>query len=117
MSRAVIAIGIGALAGFGSGLLGVGGGTVLVPLSVLWLGLTQHKAHATSLAAIAPIAVIGAAAFAAADEVHLPAALALAGGALVGAPVGAKVMAGLSEGRLKIAFGVSMVLVGAAMVV
>lgn len=117
MSPALIATGIGVLAGLGSGLLGVGGGTVMVPLSVLWLGLTQHKAHATSLAAITPIALVGAVAFAAADEVDLPVALALGAGALVGAPLGARIMAGLSESRLKIAFGFFMVAVGLAMVV
>ncbi len=89
---------------------------IFVPLSVLWLGLTQHRAHASSLAAIAPIALVGAVAFALAGEVDLAAALGLSAGALVGAPVGARVMAELSEGRLKIAFGVFMVIVGAAMV-
>lgn len=117
MSPALVAIGVGALAGLGSGLLGVGGGTVLVPLSVLWLGLTQHKAHATSLAAIAPIALVGAVAFALAGEVDIPVALGLGVGALVGAPLGARIMAGLPESLLKIAFGVFMVAVGIAMVV
>lgn len=117
MSQALIAIGIGTLAGVGSGLLGVGGGTILVPLSVLWLGLTQHRAHATSLAAIAPIALVGAVAFAVVGEVDVAAALGLAAGALVGAPLGARVMAGMSEGRLKIVFGAFMVIVGAAMAV
>lgn len=117
MPPALIAIGIGILAGLGSGLLGVGGGTVMVPLSVLWLGLTQHKAHATSLAAIAPIALVGAVAFASANEVDIPAALGLGAGALVGAPLGARIMAGLSESRLKVAFGAFMVAVGVAMVV
>lgn len=116
MGRAMVAVIVGVLGGVASGLLGVGGGTILVPLSVLWLGLTQHRAHATSLAAIAPIAFVGAIAFALAGEVNLVAALALSGGALVGAPLGARIMAGLSEGRLKIAFGVFMVIVGAAMV-
>lgn len=116
MFRSLIAVLVGVLAGIGSGLLGVGGGTILVPLSVFWLGLTQHRAHATSLAAIAPIALVGAVAFGAAGEVDVAATLGLATGALVGAPLGARVMAGLSERRLKIAFGVTMVCVGIAMV-
>ncbi|MFP5351019.1 MAG: TSUP family transporter [Actinomycetota bacterium] len=116
MPSAFVAIGIGLFAGLGSGLLGVGGGTVMVPLSVLWLGLTQHKAHATSLAAIAPIALVGAIAFAFADEIDVPAALGLGAGALIGAPLGAKIMAGLSASNLKVAFGVFLVAVGAAMV-
>lgn len=43
---------LGLLAGVMSGLFGIGGGAVLVPLLVLWLALQQHRAHATSLAAI-----------------------------------------------------------------
>ena len=52
---------IGTLAGLFSGLFGVGGGSVIVPLLVLWLGYEEHAATATSLAAI--IFIAGFAAF------------------------------------------------------
>jgi uncharacterized membrane protein YfcA len=52
---------IGTLAGLFSGLFGVGGGTVIVPLLVLWLGYEERMATATSLAAIALIAAFAAA--------------------------------------------------------
>src|SRR5689334_17026984 len=52
---------IGTLAGLFSGLFGVGGGTVIVPLLVLWLGYQERTATATSLAAIALIATFAAA--------------------------------------------------------
>jgi uncharacterized protein len=48
----------GTLAGLFSGLFGVGGGTVLVPLLVLWLGYGEREATGTSLAAIVAIALI-----------------------------------------------------------
>jgi hypothetical protein len=48
----------GTLAGLFSGLFGVGGGTVMVPLLVLWLGYDERKATGTSLAAIVVIATI-----------------------------------------------------------
>lgn len=48
----------GTAAGLLSGLFGVGGGTVLVPLLVLWLGYGERKATGTSLAAIVVIATI-----------------------------------------------------------
>ena len=50
----------GTVAGLFSGLLGVGGGTVLVPLLVLWLGYGAREATGTSLSAIAMIAAMGA---------------------------------------------------------
>lgn len=52
---------IGTAAGLFSGLFGVGGGTVIVPLLVLWLGYGEHEATGTSLAAIAFIAAFAAA--------------------------------------------------------
>jgi uncharacterized protein len=47
---------IGTLAGLFSGLFGVGGGSVIVPLLMLWLGYEERMATATSLAAIVFIA-------------------------------------------------------------
>jgi uncharacterized protein len=52
---------IGFLAGMASGLLGVGGGALFVPALVLFLGLSQLDAQATSLLAIVPVALVGAA--------------------------------------------------------
>jgi len=54
---AVIATAAGAF----SGLFGVGGGTVMVPLLILWLGYGEREATGTSLAAIPLIAALGAA--------------------------------------------------------
>ena len=51
---------IGTLAGLFSGLFGVGGGSVIVPLLVLWLGYDERSATATSLAAIIFIAAFAA---------------------------------------------------------
>lgn len=52
---------IGTAAGVFSGLFGVGGGTVMVPLLVLWLGYGPREATGTSLAAIVFIAGFAAA--------------------------------------------------------
>jgi uncharacterized membrane protein YfcA len=97
-----------------SGLLGVGGGVVMVPLLVAQ-GLSQHHAHATSLAAIVPIAVVGGVTFALEGEVDYTIALLLAAGSLVGAPFGARVMARMREAPLKIVFGVFMIVVAIAL--
>jgi len=51
---------IGTAAGLFSGLFGVGGGTVMVPLLILWLAYGEREATGTSLLAIAVIAAIGA---------------------------------------------------------
>jgi uncharacterized membrane protein YfcA len=48
---------IGTLAGMFSGLFGVGGGAIIVPLLILWLGYDERVATGTSLAAIAVLAI------------------------------------------------------------
>ncbi len=62
---------IGTLAGVFSGLFGVGGGTVMVPLLVLWLGYGAREATGTSLAAIILIAAFAAATQGVYGNVHV----------------------------------------------
>jgi uncharacterized protein len=108
---------IGFLAGSVSGLLGVGGGIVIVPMLVLVAGVSQHEAHATSLLAVIPVATVGAATYAFDGAVDLTAGVLVAIGAVVGAPVGARLMAGMKESSLKLLFGCVLVALGVFMVV
>jgi uncharacterized membrane protein YfcA len=59
MDVALLAIGLGLVAGVLAGLFGVGGGILFVPTLTLGLGLTQLHAEATSLLAIIPTVVAG----------------------------------------------------------
>jgi len=86
------AIAVGALAGGLSGLFGVGGGILMVPGMVLLLGVDQRRASATSLAAIIPIAALGVTGYALQGEIDVAAGALLAVGAVVGAPVGARLL-------------------------
>jgi uncharacterized membrane protein YfcA len=115
LNRELVAIGI--LGGALSGLLGVGGGIVMVPLLVLWAGYGQRDAHATSLGAIIPISVAGIITFGIAGQVKLWPAVALAGGAIFGARVGAGLLARLDERVLKIIFGAFLLAVAVLLVV
>jgi uncharacterized membrane protein YfcA len=86
--RALKLAAIGTLAGVFSGLFGVGGGTVMVPLLVLWLGYGAREATGTSLAAIVFIAGFAAATQEAYGNVHVLDAI------LVGAPAVGGVLIG-----------------------
>jgi uncharacterized membrane protein YfcA len=55
----VALVAFGVVVGVASGLLGVGGGTLVVPFLTLAVGLSQHSAEATSLVVILPTAVAG----------------------------------------------------------
>jgi uncharacterized membrane protein YfcA len=79
---------IGTAAGLFSGLLGVGGGIVMVPLLVLWLGYDLRTATGTSLSAIVVIAITGTLIQGAYGNVDL------LKGALVGVPAVAGVVLG-----------------------
>jgi uncharacterized membrane protein YfcA len=61
LQRSLRLAAIGTLAGLFSGLFGVGGGSIMVPLLVLWLAYEERPATATSLAAIVFIAAFAAA--------------------------------------------------------
>ena len=86
---------VGALAGLLSGLFGVGGGTVIVPLLMLILGFDQSLAAGTSLAAIVPTATVGVISYAVHGSVAWIPALILAGGAVIGAQIGTWLLARL----------------------
>jgi uncharacterized membrane protein YfcA len=95
---------IGLVAGLFSALFGVGGGIVVVPLLILLARYSERPAMATSLAAIALIALVGAITYALHGEVK-PGAAAIVGlpGAL-GAVVGASLQQRLANRTLSLAF-------------
>ena len=101
---------IGVAAGVLSGLLGVGGGVVMVPALVM-VGLGQHLAQSTSLAAIVPIAIVGGILFGQAASVDVGAAVVLAAGSLVGVRAGALLMHRLSAVLLARVFAVFLIVV------
>jgi uncharacterized membrane protein YfcA len=97
-------IGIGLLAGLLSGLFGVGGGTVIVPLLVLFLHFDQRLAAGTSLAAIIPTASVGVVSYAVSGSVAWIPAIILAAGAVVGAQIGTRLLPRISQTALRWGF-------------
>lgn len=106
---------VGAAAGLLSGLFGVGGGTLMVPAMVIFVGFGQHRAQATSLAAIVPIAAVAAFMFGRAGSVDLVAALLVGAGSLLGVQLGARLMHRLSGERLSQVFGIFLFVVALTM--
>lgn len=110
-------VGVGLVGGLFSGLLGIGGGTAMVPLLVFVAGLTQRTAHAISLAAMIPIALAALVVYGVAGKVDLVAAAALAAGAIAGARVGAEILSRTPERPLKAAFGAFLLFAAVMLVV
>ncbi len=111
----MIAIGyllIGLVAGIFSGLLGIGGGTIVVPSLVYFFGMTQHKAQGTILAAfLPPIAFLAFLRYYQAGNVDLTAAIFVAIGIFLGSYTGAGISLSISELLLKRVFGVFLIVV------
>lgn len=100
---------IGTLAGLFSGLFGVGGGSVIVPLLVLWLGYDERSATATSLAAIVFIAGFAAAVQGLYGNVHLLDALLIGVPAVVGVLIGAWLQQRLQARSIALLFAALLV--------
>lgn len=113
-TRLVVA---GLVAGLLAGFFGVGGGIVLVPLLVGYGRMAQHRAHATSLAAIFVIGLSTLAGYATSGDVDVELGILLGVGGIVGSVVGASLMHRLSPTTLKLAFSVLLVVVGLRMIV
>ena len=106
--RTVLTIGV--FGGVFSGLLGIGGGTAMVPLMVLLGKLGQRQAHAISLGAMIPIAAVALVVYGTAGKVDYLAGATLAAGAVFGARAGAAVLSRIPERALKAAFGLFLIL-------
>lgn len=105
----IITAGIGILGGFASGLLGLGGGIIFVPLLIMLRGFDPHLAIGTSLLIIIPTALVGAMAHAKDSMVDWKAALLIAVFAIIGSWLGAVLSLNLDGVILRKVFAVFLV--------
>ena len=109
---------IGLVGGVLSGLFGIGGGLVIVPSLILFLGLTPKQAAGTSLAALLlPVGILGAMEYWRAGYIDVRLAVLLALGILIGAFFGARIAVGLPNELIQRVFGVLLVVVGVRLAV
>lgn len=96
---------IGLTAGTLSGLLGIGGGLIIVPALMFAVLVPQRIATATSLAAVAPIAIVGSLLFGTSGSVALATALILAVCSVIGSQAGTRLLRRTPDVLLRRAFG------------
>lgn len=105
---------IGVAAGFASGFVGVGGGIIIVPALVFFLGYTQHMAQGTSLALmLPPIGLLGFYNYYKSGNTNVYAAMVIAVAFIAGAYFGSKLSIGLDQRIVKKVFGGVMMLAAA----
>ena len=112
----LIVILIGVAAGMLSGLVGIGGGLVIVPALVYFLGFSQHTAQGTSLAMILlPVGIFAVIFYYKQGHVDIKVVWLLAVGFIIGSALGSKVALNLPQETVKKIFAVLMILIAVKM--
>lgn len=108
---------IGLVAGVLSGFVGIGGGLIIVPCLVYFLGLDQHTAQGTSLAMmLPPIGILACYNYYNAGNLNWRYGLILASIFIIGAFFGSKLSLKLSPSLVKRIFGIIMLLASLKMI-
>jgi uncharacterized membrane protein YfcA len=117
MSNPLLYVLLGLIAGTLSGLIGIGGGTIIVPALVFLFGMSQHLAQGTTLALLVPpIGILAAWTYYSQGYVDLKAAAFICTGFIVGGLIGAKTATSLSNIILERIFGVALLIISLKMI-
>ena len=117
MATILILLSIGLAAGVFSGFIGVGGGIIIVPALVYFLGMPQHEAQGTTLAMLLmPIGILGVWNYYRAGQVDFKVALIIATTFVIGSYVGSKTSLRLDPQIMKKFFGIIILLISLKMI-
>lgn len=115
MSEMLIVVAMGASVGLLSGLLGIGGGVVLVPMLVFLLGIAQHTAQGISMLVIIPTSLVSVWIFYKQQLINYQVAAYMATGAVLGALISANFVQDVPASDLKRIFGIFVIFSGLRM--
>lgn len=111
LEQIIILILIGITAGFVGGMAGIGGGLVIVPLLIMFMGMSQHQAQGTSIGTLViPIALLAAINYSKAGYINWKFVVFLAVSFMVGSYFGSKLAISLDAKLLKRIFGTVMII-------
>lgn len=116
MLQIIYYLAVGLMAGFLSGLLGIGGGVIIVPALVLLLGFAMRTAIGTSLAIVVPTALAGAILHFREGNFHLAAIVYMSIAAVAGSRLGVYLTTIMSDLTLRKVFGVVMLFIALRMI-
>ncbi len=116
MTNILLYLLLGLVAGCLSGLIGIGGGVLIVPVLVFWFGMSQHEAQGTTLALLVPpIELLAAWSYYKQGYVDLKIATFICVGFFIGGLLGAKLATGLSNAVLSKVFGGAILVIALKM--
>jgi uncharacterized membrane protein YfcA len=109
---------IGLIAGLLSGVMGVGGGVVMIPLMIFFLGFSQHEAQGTSLAVLAvPVTMLAAFTYYQEGHVNWRYAAVIAVFFVVGGYFGSKLAITVNQRTLKKIFAIILIVIAVKMLI
>lgn len=109
---------IGVLSGVLSGFVGVGGGVIIVPALVFFLGLTQHQAQGTSLfVLLLPVGILAVMNYSKTGQINWGYGLIVSLAFVIGGYMGSKLSLSLSPHLVKFVFGIVMLLISIKLIV
>ena len=112
----LVLLAVGLMAGFLSGMVGIGGGIIIVPVLVYFLGFTQHQAQGTTLFMfLLPIGILGVMNYHKQGYVDYKTALIICTTFVFGSYFGSKLAISLDQKTVKQIFGAIIILLGAKM--
>ena len=116
-SHAFLYILTGLLAGILSGLIGIGGGVIVIPILVLVFGLSQKAAQGTTLALLVPpIGLLAAWTYYKQGYIDFPVAGFICLGFVFGGLLGAKLAIRISDPVLEKIFGIALLIIALKMI-
>jgi len=108
---------LGLLAGVISGLIGIGGGSFIIPALIVFFGMSQHQAQGTTLALmVPPIGLLAAWEYYKGGYVDLKVAALICIGFFIGGYFGAKIAIAVPERLLRRIFGIALLLISLDMI-
>lgn len=115
VSTVLILLFVGLIAGMLSGLIGIGGGIIIVPM-LLYIGLTQQQAQGTSLAVmLPPIAFLAVLNYHKAGQIEWKYAMIIAVFFIIGSYYGSKIAINIDQKALRKIFGVVLLIIAGKM--
>jgi len=114
----IILVLIGLFAGIFGGFVGLGGGVIMIPALVFFLGMSQYMAQGTSLAVmLPPIGILAAYNYWKAGELNIKYAMVIAAAFIIGGYIGSKIALEIPVATVKKIFAISLIIIALNMLI
>jgi len=113
-----ILLAIGLASGIFGGMVGLGGGVIMIPALIYFLGMSQHSAQGTSLAVmLPPVGLLAVMNYYKAGQMNFKYAALIAVAFLIGGYFGSKIALNISPDKMKKVFAIALMIIALNMLI